>query len=98
MALSHSSRGVERPSSHLSRSGRFMAIQTPGTPQAPQRLHGFPMIPKREGRLYAITFDMDTESLKLHYGGPCNNAYGEIRKVMLKQGFGWTKGSIYIGA
>lgn len=74
-----------------------MAIQTLGKPQAPQRLHEFPTIPTKEGRLYAITFDMDIESLKIHYGDPSNDAYGEIRKVLMKQGFGWQQGSVYFG-
>jgi virulence-associated protein VapD len=74
-----------------------MALQTLGQAQAPQRLHEFPTIPKKGGRLYAITFDMDIESLKLNYGDPYNNAYGEIRKVMQKQGFTWQQGSVYFG-
>ncbi len=47
--------------------------------------------------MYAITFDMDIESLKLNYGDPYNNAYGEIRKVLQKKGFTWQQGSIYFG-
>jgi virulence-associated protein VapD len=74
-----------------------MAAQTIGMPQALQRPHEVPSIPKKEGRLYAITFDMDIESLKIHYGDPYNNAYGEIRKVLLKQGFVWQQGSVYFG-
>jgi virulence-associated protein VapD len=74
-----------------------MAIQTIGSSQAPMRLHEFPSMPKKEGRLYAITFDMDIESLKIHYGDPYNNAYGEIRKILLKQGFAWQQGSVYFG-
>ena len=54
-------------------------------------------IPKSEGRLYAITFDMDIDSLKLNYGDPYNNAYAEIRKVLQKQGFTWQQGSVYFG-
>ena len=56
-----------------------------------------PALPKNEGRLYAITFDMDIESLKLDYGDPYNNAYPEIRKILLKQGFSWQQGSVYFG-
>ena len=74
-----------------------MATQTLSKPQVPQRLHDFPMIPNREGRVYAISFDMDIESLKIHYGDPYNNAYGEIRKVLQKQGFVWQQGSVYFG-
>jgi hypothetical protein len=59
-----------------------MAIQTLSQPQAPFRLHEVPTIPTKEGRLYAITFDMDIESLKLHNGDPYNNAYSEIRNVL----------------
>ena len=64
----------------------------PATAQPP-----FPGIPKKEGRLYAITFDMDIDSLKLNYGDPYNNAYSEIRKVLLNQGFKWQQGSVYFG-
>ena len=75
-----------------------MATQTLAKSQTPQRLHEFPSIPRKEGRLYAITFDMDIDSLKIHYGDPYNNAYGEIRKILLKQGFTWQQGSVYFGA
>ena len=47
--------------------------------------------------MYTITLDMDIESLKLNYGDPNNNAYGEIRKVLQKQGFTWQQGSVYFG-
>ncbi|MEO6811984.1 MAG: virulence factor [Isosphaeraceae bacterium] len=56
-----------------------------------------PVLPNYEGRLYAITFDMDVESLKLNYGDPYNNAYAEIRKVLQRQGFTWQQGSVYFG-
>jgi hypothetical protein len=38
-----------------------------------------------EGRMYAIAFDMDIESLKSAYGDPYNNAYSEIMKVLQEQ-------------
>jgi len=47
--------------------------------------------------VYAISFDMDIESLKLNYGDPYHNAYSEIRKVLQKQGFTWQQGSVYFG-
>ncbi len=74
-----------------------MTTQTLGRLAAPQRLHEPPTIPPSEGRVYAITFDMDVESLKLHYGDPYNGAYAEIRKVLLRQGFAWQQGSVYFG-
>ncbi len=51
-----------------------------------------------EGRVYAIAFDMDTESLQQHYGVPSyNNAYADIRKVLHRHGFTWQQGSVYFG-
>lgn len=49
------------------------------------------------GRMYAIAFDMDIESLRQHYGDPYNNAYLEIRKVLKRHGFEWQQGSVYFG-
>lgn len=74
-----------------------MATQTLSKPQITSRLHEVPTIPKKEGRLYAISFDMDIESFKLNYGDPYNNAYGEIRKLLQKKGFTWQQGSVYFG-
>ena len=51
----------------------------------------------KEGRVYAIAFDMDVESLRLTYGDPNNNAYSEIRKVLEQHGFKWQPGSVYFG-
>ena len=48
-------------------------------------------------RVYAIAFDMDTESLRQHYGDPSNGAYLEIRRVLERFGFRWQKGSTYFG-
>jgi virulence-associated protein VapD len=50
-----------------------------------------------EGRVYAIAFDMDIESLRQHYGDPYNNAYLEIRRVLQRHGFTWQQGSVYFG-
>jgi virulence-associated protein VapD len=47
--------------------------------------------------MYAIAFDMDIDSLRLHYGDPYNNAYGEIRQVLQEHGFAWQQGSVYFG-
>ena len=51
----------------------------------------------KEGRVYAIAFDMDIESLRLTYSDPYNNAYSEIRKVLEQHGFKWQQGSVYFG-
>ncbi|WP_019498313.1 hypothetical protein [Pseudanabaena sp. PCC 6802] len=48
-------------------------------------------------RVYAISFDMDIESLRNNYGDPYNNAYIEIRKILQRHGFNWQQGSVYFG-
>jgi virulence-associated protein VapD len=50
-------------------------------------------------RMYAIAFDLDTETLKANYGSDSyNNAYGDIRKVLTtKHNFKWQQGSVYFG-
>ena len=50
-----------------------------------------------EGRMYAIAFDMDIESLRQNYGDPYNNAYLEVRRVLQRHGFTWQQGSVYFG-
>src|SRR4051794_6057189 len=58
---------------------------------------GLPADFKREGTVYAIAFDTDTEQLRVHYGDPYNNAYLEIRRVLERHGFQWQQGSVYFG-
>jgi len=74
-----------------------MATRTAGKPHDVQSLRELPPMPNKEGRVYAISFDMDVESLRLHYGDPYNNAYGEIRRILQRQGFAWQQGSVYFG-
>lgn len=48
--------------------------------------------------MYAIAFDLDTETLKQAYPNPSwNNAYGDIRKILEPLGFEWQQGSVYFG-
>ena len=50
------------------------------------------------GSMYAIVFDLDTNSLKEVYpGSSWNNAYQEIRSFLADRGFGWQQGSTYFG-
>ena len=70
----------------LAREARAGAIRT-----------GFPPPFKKEGVVYAITFDMDIDQLRVHYGDPYNNAYQEIRRVLQRHGFTWQQGSVYFG-
>lgn len=59
--------------------------------------HALPARLPAGGRMYAIAFDMDIESLRNNYGDPYNNAYIEIRKVLDRHGFKWQQGSVYFG-
>lgn len=45
---------------------------------------------------YAITFDMEIEELRKHYGEPYNPVYAEIRQVLMRNGFCWVQGSTYV--
>ena len=74
-----------------------MLTQTLNRPLPMRGLADLPGIEPQEGRVYAIAFDMDIESLRIHYGDPYNNAYSEIRKVLNDHGFKWQQGSVYFG-
>lgn len=48
--------------------------------------------------MYAIVFDLDTETLQqLYHGNSPNNAYADIRKFLTSRGFEWKQGSTYFG-
>ena len=48
--------------------------------------------------MYAISFDLDTETLsKLYHGANWNNAYADIRRKLTASGFDWQQGSVYFG-
>ncbi len=52
----------------------------------------------RQGSMYAIVFDLDTNSLKEVYPGSSgNNAYNDVRAFLGKHGFDWQQGSTYFG-
>jgi virulence-associated protein VapD len=74
-----------------------MSTQLINRPQGQPGQVGFAGIGRQEGRVYAIAFDMDIDSLKTNYGDPYNQAYYEIRKVLQKHGFTWQQGSVYFG-
>ena len=74
-----------------------MSPTTTIRPESGIRLFDLPPFPAKGERVYAISFDMDIDSLRLHYGDPYNNAYAEIRKVLTKHGFQWQQGSVYFG-
>ena len=73
-----------------------MAIGTISPPRPVEQSFSSREMPK-EGRLYAIAFDMDIEALRSTYGDPYNGAYLEIRKILEKHGFTWQQGSVYFG-
>ncbi len=54
--------------------------------------------PPNQQRMYAITFDMDTDTLQQAYPSESwRNAYVEIRRVLIEEGFDWQQGSVYFG-
>ena len=54
--------------------------------------------PPEDERVYAIAFDMDTDTLQKSYpGASWTNAYSEIKKVLDRHGFTRQQGSVYFG-
>ncbi len=48
--------------------------------------------------MYAITFDLDTQTLEQSYGNPSwRNACADIRNALAAFGFDWQQGSVYFG-
>ncbi|MGN6549098.1 MAG: virulence factor [Pararhizobium sp.] len=48
--------------------------------------------------MYAITFDLDTQTLEQAYGNASwRNAYADIRNALREHGFSWQQGSVYFG-
>jgi CRISPR associated protein Cas2 len=59
---------------------------------------GLPAPPPNHGVMYAITFDLDTDTLQqLYPGDSWRNAYTEIRRILIEDGFEWQQGSVYFG-
>jgi len=49
-------------------------------------------------RLYAIAFDLDTDTLQRAYGAPSwRHAYADIRAILEDEGFAWQQGSVNFG-
>jgi virulence-associated protein VapD len=52
----------------------------------------------RGGRMYAIVFDFDTETLEQTYpNASWRNAYTDVRNFLSARGFEWKQGSTYFG-
>ena len=55
-------------------------------------------LPYGKFTMYAIAFDMDTDTLSKTYGNASyNNAYADIKKTLEKHGFTRQQGSVYFG-
>jgi virulence-associated protein VapD len=53
---------------------------------------------RRFGSMYAIAFDLDTDTLKKSYKNDSwQNAYNDIAKFLRDQGFDRQQGSVYFG-
>ncbi|MBO5594600.1 MAG: virulence protein [Prevotella sp.] len=46
--------------------------------------------------MYALSFDMNISDLKENYGEIYNNAYYEIKTLLIRDGFEWIQGSTYL--
>jgi virulence-associated protein VapD len=52
----------------------------------------------RSGRMYAVVFDLDQETLaQMYHGNNSNNACADIRRFLTARGFEWKQGSTYFG-
>jgi len=55
-------------------------------------------LPTGRVRMYAIAFDLDTTQLQIEYPNTSwQNAYVDIRKILLPLGFDWQQGSVHFG-
>jgi virulence-associated protein VapD len=70
-------------------------------PKRPQEIHATSLTSSsftEKKTVYAITFDLDTNTLQQAYNGPSwNNAYREIADVLRAYGFERMQGSVYFG-
>lgn len=57
-----------------------------------------PHTPVQSTRIYAISVDIDTDTLQRAYPGPSwNNGYADIQRVLARHGFTRQQGSVYFG-
>jgi virulence-associated protein VapD len=57
-----------------------------------------PDLPTGTIRMYAIAFDLDTETLQRTYAAPSwRHAYSDIRRILNDEGFAWQQGSVNFG-
>jgi virulence-associated protein VapD len=55
-------------------------------------------LPTGTVRMYAVAFDLDTETLQRTYGAPSwRHAYADIRRILQDEGFAWQQGSVNFG-
>jgi virulence-associated protein VapD len=75
-------------------SGRFLNSAALATTGLRQTL----ALSRKPNVMFAIAYDLDTESLKQHYHNPSyNNAYAEFRTFMELRGFKTQQGSVLYG-
>ena len=74
----------------------MMTLPRPRTVES--SLPEFNAATQEDRRVYAIAFDMDTDTLQKSYpGATWTNAYTEIKKVLDRHGFIRQQGSVYFG-
>lgn len=75
--------------------GGVMSTTSAAVKRVEIKLDSFPVGVRR---MYAIAFDLDTAQLQHEYPNDSwQNAYGDIKKVLLPLGFNWQQGSVYFG-
>ncbi len=66
--------------------------------QGERERSGLSALPLGVTRVYAIAFDMDTETMQAHFGeGTHTTGYHQVRRILESEGFTWTQGSVYFG-
>jgi virulence-associated protein VapD len=75
-----------------------MATATLSRPPLTETRAARQLNPSEDTRMYAIAFDMDTDTLQRAYPGPSwTNAYTEIQRILSRHGFTRQQGSVYFG-
>jgi virulence-associated protein VapD len=80
----------------------FRARKLARQPSAPDKEFGptpyIPNMPTWGKRMYAICFDLDTETLQnLYHNSSWQNGYSDIARILARHGFNRQQGTVYFG-
>jgi virulence-associated protein VapD len=69
-----------------------------GPLQAERDESGLSALPLGVVRVYAIAFDLDTETMKSAFGeSSYTSGYHQVRRILEDEGFTWMQGTLYYG-